>query len=231
MYTGRVVACFTDSVVFACSLLLLFLTVRSIQAILVKKRLLLTSNVLTGKSFVLYAVLLENLVLVVMFWLTGKPATVLHLMHDSAKFLLFSAVLYYFAIQSFEIRGGSRTSRGILWTLGLFTGIYVTGCSVYLIYDLVYNDKAAKSACKGFIWLTLCVGNCALSLFLALVGAVARHLLRIKASGQVFRRERKLWLVIWVLLVTSFLELAYDLYVILAKPNQNCIGFFPVMAK
>lgn len=194
---------------------------------LLRKRLFLSSNALTGKSFVLYAVCLENLILVVMFWLTGKPATVLHLMHDSAKFALFSAVLYYFAVQSFEIKGGSRASRRILWGVGVGTGLYVSACSAYLIYDLDTNDST--NACKGYVWLTLYAGNCAMSLFLVLVGTFARHSLHSQASGKVFRRETKLWLVIWVLVVTSFLEMTYDLYVMLAKPNKNCIGLFSVL--
>jgi len=228
MYTHRVVACFSDSIVFACSLLLLFLSVPPKQAMLIRKRLFLTSNALTGKSFVLYAVLLENLVLIVMFWLTGKPATVLHLMHDSAKFALFSAVLYYFSVQSFEIQGGSRTAKGILWGLGVGTGLYVSACSAYLAFTLVTNETI--NACKGSVWLTMCAGNCALSLILVLVGAFARHLLHLHAAGKVFRRQRKLWLLIWVLVVTSFLEMTYDLYLDLAKPNDNCIGLFRVLS-
>lgn len=194
---------------------------------LIKKRLFLASNALTGKSFVLYAVLLENLVLVVMFWLTGTPATVLHLMHDSAKFALFSAVLYYFSVQSFEIQGGSSTSKRILWGLGVVTGLYVSSCSAYLAFTLVTNDDT--NACKGFVWLTMCAGNCILSLILVFVGVFARHLLRLQAAGKVFRREKKLWLLIWILVVTSFLEMTYDLFLMLAKPNDSCVGLFPVL--
>lgn len=232
IYSATVVACFSDALVFVCSLLLFFVAVRPMQAIQARKRLFTSSTALTGKSFVFYSVFLENLLLVVEFWLTGKPSSVIHLLHDSTKFALYSAVLYYFAIQSFSIKGGSSTAKAILWTIGTTCGLYVSACSAYLVYDLE-EDTSGTSACKGafhlgYIWLTLCLGDCAMSLILIGVGLFARHLIQAHSSGKVFRRERKLWVVIWVLLVTSFLELGYDLFGMIARPNKYCVGLFPV---
>ena len=74
----------------------------------------------------------------------------------------------------------------------------------------------------------MCVGNTAISLLLVGVGVFASHVLKRPAATVNKKRERKLWILIWILLIASLLELAYSIYEQSAKPNPNCTGLFPV---
>lgn len=74
----------------------------------------------------------------------------------------------------------------------------------------------------------MCAGNFAISLLLVAVGGFASHVLRRPAATVNKQRERKLWVLIWILLLASLLELTYSIYEQLARPNPKCEGFFPV---
>ena len=74
----------------------------------------------------------------------------------------------------------------------------------------------------------MCAGNTAISLLLVGVGVFASHVLKRPAATVNKQRERKLWVLIWILLVASLLELTYSIYEQAARPNPKCTGLFPV---
>lgn len=60
------------------------------------------------------------------------------------------------------------------------------------------------------------------------VGAFATHVLKRPAVTVNKQRERKFWMLIWVLFAASLIELVYSTYEQTAKPNPKCDGLFPV---
>lgn len=70
--------------------------------------------------------------------------------------------------------------------------------------------------------------SCALSLLLVGVGVYASHYLSKFPRSTNKGRERKLWMVITILLVATFVQLGYDSYLQAVKPNTYCIGLLPV---
>ena len=76
----------------------------------------------------------------------------------------------------------------------------------------------------------MCAGNCVVSVVLLVVGVVAVKFLKKTKNVQNKKRENKLWFVVWVMFASSFLELAYDSYLLGKKPNKLCVGLFPVLS-
>lgn len=74
----------------------------------------------------------------------------------------------------------------------------------------------------------MCAGNLAVSLLIVGVGWLATRILRRPATLINKQRERKFWILTWVLVLCSMIELTYSLYEQIAKPNPQCAGFFPV---
>lgn len=60
------------------------------------------------------------------------------------------------------------------------------------------------------------------------VGLFASHYLNRRSSCLNKRREAKLWVVILIILVSTFLQLTYDSYEDIVQPNDYCLGLFAV---
>ena len=69
---------------------------------------------------------------------------------------------------------------------------------------------------------------CAVSLLLVVVGIFASHYLNHNSQTLTKRREVKLWTVIVIILISTFLQLIYDTYSDIVRPNKHCLGLLPV---
>lgn len=71
---------------------------------------------------------------------------------------------------------------------------------------------------------------CAVSLLLVGVGVFASHYLNRKSRTVTKRREVKLWTVIVIILISTFIQLIYDSYSEIVRPNKYCLGLLSVTA-